>query len=127
MDVQHAKTRLLQLDAERTALLKLLNAGHAMPAFDAEWINTAMEYARRFVSEHKGQLGFTFLAADVRVWATDRGCPIPRSLRAWAPVVLRMEREGLIRREGYGRPAYEHDPYASENSGHQFTLRWRIA
>ena len=58
------------------------------------WHEKASEFLDQF--PHK-----TFQAEDVRIWAYDRGLPLPPHCRAWGAVIIRAKKEGSIRHIGY--------------------------
>lgn len=68
-------------------------ADHAEAVQDG-WGKTALDYVRRYASEH-----LLFMGEDVRSWAHSNGLPVPPSLRAWGSVITTAKRDGIIEKK----------------------------
>ncbi|MFZ1704404.1 MAG: hypothetical protein WAT79_08650 [Saprospiraceae bacterium] len=65
------------------------------------WSDKAYHATLSYISNKKK--GFSFMMEDVRVWAeTNNIVPEPPSKRAWGGTPLRLVREGLIYKSGFG-------------------------
>lgn len=78
------------------------NAVHPSP----RWVEHAYAAACVFtdLSKWAGAPGADFLAEDIRAFAEANGVPRAPDERAWGAVILRLSRDGVIRKTGEYRP-----------------------
>lgn len=66
------------------------------------WGNEAFRFLRFFLNVSPLSKS-PFMGETVRTWAEDRGLVSPPHLRAWAAVIVRAARLGMIRKIGSGQ------------------------
>lgn len=74
---------------------------HANIKNAGKWSDKAYHATKSYISNKKK--GFSFMMEDVRVWAeTNNIVPPPPSKRAWGGTPLRLVKDGLIYKSGFG-------------------------
>lgn len=89
-----------ELDIEKGRRLRdegMATAENHAEAVVPEWKETARLYFEVFLKTH----ALPFMVEEVRKWASERGCPVPPSLRAWGGVAVGFVKAGKIRRLTY--------------------------
>lgn len=97
---------------------------HAERVHGNDWKRQALVHAREYMAL-KGS-GSDFLVSDMRIWAQQRGCPVPPSQRAWAGVIHALKASGEVVAVGARTQGYT-DPFAERKANFSSRVLWRIA